>query len=279
MNSMIVRMTEWAARKRRRVALSASAAVLSLTVAGAPVQAQTPAANPSERLRALLPADVAERVIAQIEAARARELPAQALENRALKFAARGVAPAEVERAVREHAERQGAAQSALAQARRERASAAEVEAGAEAMRMGVDGAAISALAKSAPSGRSLAVPLEVLGSLMDRGLPSDEAIARVRERLLAKASDADMQRDMQRMRPEGAATGKPDLTGRDLAETRRSPNANPRGGPPAGAPGAGNAPAGVPRNGGADKAPQKGPPSAAPGKPTTPKPNPGRKP
>jgi hypothetical protein len=275
MNSMIVRMTEWAARKRRRVALSASAAVLSLTVAGAPVQAQTPAATPSARLRALLPADVAERVIAQIEAARARELPAQALENRALKFAVRGVAPAEVERAVREHAERQGAAQSALAQARRERPSVAEVEAGAEAMRMGVDGAAISALAKSAPSGRSLAVPLEVLGSLMDRGLPSDEAIARVRERLLAKASDA----EMQRMRPEGTATGKPDLTGRDLAATRRSPNANPRGGPPAGTPGAGNAPAGVPRNGGVDKAPKKGPPSAAPGKPTTPKPTPVRKP
>lgn len=255
----------------RRLCRQRTMAAMLVALSAASAHAQTPAANPSERLRALLPADVAERVIAQIEAARARELPAQALENRALKFAARGVAPADVERAVRDHASRQGAAQQALAQARRERATAAEVEAGAEAMRMGVDGAAISALAKSAPSGRSLAVPLEVLGSLVDRGLPADEAIARVRERLVARASDA----DLQRMRPEGPATGKPELTGRDLAETRRSPSATPR----AGGPGAGGPPSGVPRNGGADRAPKQGPPTTAPGKPAAPKPNPGRKP
>ena len=50
--------------------------------------AQTPARDPSARLRQVLPADVAQRVLARIAEARARQLPAEALENRALKFAA-----------------------------------------------------------------------------------------------------------------------------------------------------------------------------------------------
>ena len=51
--------------------------------------AQVPSRDPSTRLREVLPADVAQRVLARIADARARQLPAAALENRALKFAAR----------------------------------------------------------------------------------------------------------------------------------------------------------------------------------------------
>jgi phage-related tail protein len=101
----------------------------------------------------------------------------------------------------------------------------------------------VSALAKSAPSGRSLAVPLYVIGSLIDRGLPSDQALQKVQERLQARATDADLQ-----ALPAQAVAGqsnKPAQTGRDLAATKR----------PAGA-GAGRAasgaPAGVPANAGA---------------------------
>ena len=64
--------------------------IASLFVA-AGSNAQTPAKDPSARLREVLPADVAQRVLARIAEARARELPAEALENRALKFAAKGV--------------------------------------------------------------------------------------------------------------------------------------------------------------------------------------------
>jgi len=205
--------------------------------------AQTPANDPSARLRAVLPPEVAERVLARIAEARARELPAAALENRALKFAARGVAPADIEHSVSEQANRMGEAKRALTQARGgQRATADEVEAGAEAMRQGVDGAAVSALARSAPSGRSLAVPLYVIGSLTDRGLPSDEALKRVQARLQARASDAELQA-MPAQLPAQAAAGqshRPAETGRALAATKRAG---------AGAAGAGAGAAGRPAN------------------------------
>lgn len=159
------------------------------------VAAQTAAVDPTARLREVLPADVAERVIATIAEARSRQLPAQALESRALKFAARGIVPAEVERSVTEHAARLERARAAVRAGRPGAVSAAEVEAGAEAMRQGVDGAAVSELARTAPSGRSLAIPLFVIGSLVERGLPSDEALTQVRDRLVARATDAELER------------------------------------------------------------------------------------
>ena len=69
--------------------LAALAAALILTAQA--VVAQTPARDPSTRLREVLPPDVAQRVLARIADARSHNLPAEALENRALKFAAKGV--------------------------------------------------------------------------------------------------------------------------------------------------------------------------------------------
>jgi len=156
--------------------------------------AQTPARDPSARLREVLPSNVAQRVLARIADARAHQLPATALENRALKFAAKGVAPTDIERSVNEQADRMEMARAALASGRGSTPSGDEIEAGAEAMRKGVDGAAESLLAKSSPSSRSLAVPLFVIGSLTDRGLSSNEALQRVLARLKARASDSDLE-------------------------------------------------------------------------------------
>ena len=197
------------------------------------VGAQTPANDPSARLREVLPADVANRVLAKIAEARARELPAQALENRALKFAAKGIAPSDIERSVSEQADRMGKAKDVLEGARGKKASGEEIEAAAEALRQGVDGKAVNALARSAPSGRSLVMPLYVIGSLVDRGLPSDAALQRVQEKLTARASDAELER-----LPSQAVAGqsnRPDQTGRDLAGTKSGGRAG--GGPPAGVP------------------------------------------
>ena len=55
-----------------------------ILLAAATASAQTPAFDPSARLREVLPADVAQKVLATIAAARAHELPAQALENNEL---------------------------------------------------------------------------------------------------------------------------------------------------------------------------------------------------
>jgi hypothetical protein len=229
-----------------RILTSLLRAVSMLVFAGA-LAAQVPAVDPIARLREVLPADVADRVIAQIEQARARQLPAQALENRALKFAARGIAPADLERAVSAHAVRLADAQIALKNVRAE-VSHVEVEAGAEALRQGVDGADVSALAQSAPSGRSLEVPLYVIGNLVERGLPSDQALEQVRDRLMQRASDADLER---------MSTGAAGAGARGLE--RAGAAGRPAGTPPMGPP------AGVPANGGKANAPTQRPPVTPP--------------
>src|SRR5439155_12444442 len=144
--------------------------LLATVIAMSGAAAQTPAADPSAKLREVLPADVADHVLAVIAAARAHELPDAALANRALKFAARGVPAKSIEQSVKEQANRMAQAKEAIESARGKKASGDEIEAGADAMRKGVDGSQVSAFAKSAPRDRSLAVPLFVIGGLIDRG-------------------------------------------------------------------------------------------------------------
>lgn len=219
-------------------------ATLMLSVAFVvPAAAQTPAKDPSARLREVLPADVAARVLARIADARARQLPAEALENRALKFAARGVAPADIERSVNEQLQRMDDARAALKAGRDVAPAADEIEAGAEAIRKGVDGASVSLLAKRAPSGRSLAVPLFVIGSLADRGLPASDALQRVLARLQQRASDTDLE-TMPGDLPAQAAGGRGN-SGNDKSRGNRGHDGV------SGRPSTAGPPAGVPGNGG----------------------------
>jgi hypothetical protein len=224
-------------------------AIVALLFWAGAVAAQTDV-DPSARLRQVLPADVATRVLAVIADARSRGLPADALENRALKFAARGVAPSAIERSVVEQEERMEQIRAVLQSARGRAPNGDEVDAGAEALRKGVDGAKVGALARNAPRDRSLAVPLYVIGSLLDRGLPSDAALERVQDKLRARASDRDLEKmaaDVASQAAEGRGRGRGAEMGRALGETKR----------PGGAPGngqngsAGGRPAGVPGNGG----------------------------
>jgi hypothetical protein len=195
--------------------------------------AQTPANDPSARLREVLPADVVEKVLATISDARAHQLPTRALEQRALKFAAKGVDPTLIAKSIDQQEDRMEKAKDALDDKRKP--SDDEIEAGAEAIRQGVDGAAVSELAKSAPSGRSLAVPLFVIGSLVDRGLPSDEALARVLAKLQQRASDREIEQISEGLGPSQgnrpATAGRPANPGKALGTTKTG------GGPPAGVP------------------------------------------
>jgi hypothetical protein len=228
---------------------------LSLVLADSP-SAQTVAGDPSERLREVLPADVASRVLATMAQARSNSLPADALANRALKFAARGVPAADIERSVMDHALRLHQSREAIQRGRGSGAEHDEIEAGAEALRIGVTGAQVSDLAKSAPSGRSLAVPLFVLASLTDRGLPSDQALQRVVERLQARASDADLEQLPARTTGRGDAAPK---SGEASGASNRpeSPGAKGRPGTSRG-----GRPASVPAN------PGKGGAKNSPGRP-----------
>ena len=204
--------------------------------------AQIPAKDPSARLREVLPADVAQRVLARIADARAHQLPADALENRALKFAAKGVDPRNIERAVNEQAQRMESARAALFAGRGLTPEGDEIEAGAEAMRKGVDAPSVSLLAKRTPSGRSLAVPLFVIGALTDRGMTADQALQSVLARLQARASDADLESLSSEVSARGnAGQGRPEgESGRDFGQShRRATTGRPAtAGPPAGVPG-----------------------------------------
>ena len=221
------------------ITLRPLALVLSLAI-GDFAHAQVPAKDPSTRLREVLPPDVAQRVLARIADARAHQLPAEALENRALKFAAKGVPAADIERSVNEQADRMDAARGAISSGGRSPAGD-EIEAGAEAIRKGADGSAVSLLAKTAPSGRSLAVPLFVIGSLADRGVPASEALQRVLTRLQQRASDADLEA-MPGDLPAQAASGR-----------GKGNNGRGNGGRNgvSGRPATAGPPAGVPANGG----------------------------
>ena len=217
-------------------------AMIATVLLAPALSSQVSGKDPSVRLREVLPADVAQRVLARIADARAHQLPADALENRALKFAAKGVDPKNIERSVSEQADRMESARAALSSGRASAPAGDEIEAGAEAMRKGVDGSAISLLAKSAPSGRSLAVPLFVIGSLTDRGLSSDQALQRVLARLKARASDADLE-SMPGQLPvqaQGGGVDKGGLTGREFGQSHRPASAGrpANAGPPAGVPG-----------------------------------------
>ncbi|MDH3272827.1 MAG: hypothetical protein OEN56_15920 [Gemmatimonadota bacterium] len=152
--------------------------------------------DPVTRLSEVLPPEVSELVVQRVEEARARELPGQALARLALEGVAKGRSGEEVLSAVEALAVDLGRARSALAAAGRAPLEG-EIEAAAMAMRMGVDGAEISELASSQASGRALAVPLLVLGKLAERGLPSDQALGAVRDRLGAGADDAELVSDL----------------------------------------------------------------------------------
>ena len=146
--------------------------------------------DPPERLTEVLPPEVWAQVLERIETARTRELPTQAVANLALEGVAKGRSAQEVLAAVGLLVGDMGRAQDALLQAAGRVPAAGEVEAATAAMRMGVDGMAISELARSQPSGRTLVVPILVMGGLTERGLPSDQALAAVRDRLSAGADD-----------------------------------------------------------------------------------------
>jgi hypothetical protein len=241
-----------------RIHLAVATLVTALTfTAGMPAAAQEPgqshAYDPLARLNDVLPDAIKDHVLAVIAEARSRGLPAQALERTALKGAARGVPAADIERAVVAQAERLERVQTALSHVPNRRSSGDEIEAGAEAMRNGVDVTALVDLATRAPSGRSLAVPTHVLGSLVARGLPAKEALAVVLAKLDARAPDTEIAQLPEQVTNRPA--GKPDVTGRELAGTKRPGSA--------GAP-----PAGVPANGGAGVRPTVPRPSNPGGRP-----------
>jgi hypothetical protein len=214
---------------------------IAATLLFANTAAAQQAHDPSAQLREVLPASVADHVLATIADARAHSLPAAALEQQALKLSRKGAKPADIQKSVDRSAKDMKAAKAALAKGGR-KPSNDEVVAGSALMGRGVDGAQVSAMAKETPSGRSLTVPMYVIGSLMDRGLKSDAAIAKVSARLAQHATDQELTAEAS----STAAAHRPATANRDGGLAHRpitSPGvglrpATPSAGRPAGTPG-----------------------------------------
>jgi len=201
---------------KRRAAMLFRRAYTALLMVLVPTVATAQEA-PVERIRAALRDEVAAQVIEVVEEARARSLPDQAVANLVLEGVAKGRSGEEVLGAAQSLVGDLTRAQDAIRSGGRA-PRAGEVEAAAAAMRMGADGASISELARSQPPGRSLAVPILAIGGLTERGLPSDEALARVAARLQAQADDAAMMSDMPGMGAGMAQGGRPPHAGPGLA-------------------------------------------------------------
>jgi hypothetical protein len=163
--------------------------IIAATLLFASAASAQKAHDPSERLREVLPAKVADHVLATIADARSHSLPAAALEQQALRLSREGAKPADIQKSVDRSAGNMKNAKGALEKAGRKPTSD-EVVAGSQLMGRGVDGAQVSAFARQAPRDRSLAVAMYVTGSLIDRGLNPGAALAKVNARLAAKATD-----------------------------------------------------------------------------------------
>jgi len=201
-------------------------AIVALVAVPLILEAQTPARDPSGVLEQVLPPDVAQQVLDRIAAARARGLPAAALEHRALELQAKGLPPAQIPQAMAKVEDAMVKGKSSLQSGGRNTPSDDEVEAAGNAEANGVDGSSISALAQSAPSGRSLAVPIAVLTSLVQRGVEQRAALSDVLTRLQARATDQQLA-DL----PDQASQGQshqPESPGRTLPASSAAGTARP---------------------------------------------------
>jgi hypothetical protein len=140
------------------------------------------------RLAGRLDPETRRAVIASIDSYLAAGLPPELtsrLVSRALQAAAGSAAPELILSSIRDHGRRLVAAHDALPNA-----GAADVDAGAEALRAGVSLATLRALRQLRPRS-SLAVPLIVLVDLVVQGVPADTAAELILAVAEKQASDA----------------------------------------------------------------------------------------
>jgi RNA polymerase sigma-70 factor, ECF subfamily len=148
----------------------------------------------SARLKRVLPRAIAERVLASIAAARSKGLPATALENRALKYAARDVKPRDIEDAIAADADAMAKARQIFTAAGRRDPSAEEIDVAAQLLGEGADSASVSSLAQFAAAGRPIDVPLHVSAELAAGSVSPNETLARVEDRVRSGATDAQLE-------------------------------------------------------------------------------------
>lgn len=179
----------------RTLAIAATLALApAVASAQGSVQAQSSTStSASVRSERALSADAQATVDANIRVAREHQLPEEPIRQRVAEGQAKGASDAQVAAAsTRTLAELRGSF-DAMVRAGRAEPSNEEVSRGAQLMARGYTEAQIEAVARKAPSDRSLVVAFETLTSLQARGVSTGRAIAQVGSRLSSRASDAQL--------------------------------------------------------------------------------------
>jgi hypothetical protein len=131
-----------------------------------------------ERIRQAYSPEAAAQIENIVTEAEAAGVPVEPLLDKALEGAAKGVPAARVVAAVASYSQRLAESRALVGPGY----DAASVVAGADALRRGVTPGTVQSLAGANPE--DLAVPLVVLGDLVDAGVPVDQAFAVVQEAL-----------------------------------------------------------------------------------------------
>jgi hypothetical protein len=150
--------------------------LVALLLCGLPVQGQD---SPLSRVDAA----TLREVQPVLDAAGRDSLPLAAIESKVLEGVAKRVQPAQIGAVVRELAEELRIARGTLREELPGRPILdGEVVAAAMAARQGVGRGALRVLLESSASGGSLEIPMTVLGELVRRGVPAEEASAAISE-------------------------------------------------------------------------------------------------
>ena len=167
------------------------AVVAAQASVGASAQTQTSASAQVGRSNASIESQTS--VEGEIAIARAHRVPDRPIRRRAAEGRAKGASEAQMAASARTLRLELEAAYDAMVRAGRDHPSDGEVERGASAMEHGYTAAQIEAVAKSAPSDRSLVVAFDVLTRLSERGVPVTKALAQVSTKLESRAPDAEI--------------------------------------------------------------------------------------
>jgi len=174
--------------------------------------AATLAAQGRPALEARLDPPTFAAVLAIIDSARRDSVPSQVLEDKALEGAAKRVPPPRIVAAVRQLSTELRDARALLrAAAPRDPLADGEIVAAADVRRRGVPAAEISALRSHVSSTAPLVVAFTVLGDLVQRGVPADQA-RQVIEQLIAAGVPAQQIAEVPARMDVGLRVGAPPL-------------------------------------------------------------------
>ena len=193
-----------------------------------------PAQGPDARLASRLDPRTRAAVVAIIDSARADDLPAEPLVDKALEGAAKKATSQQIIAAVRTFAGQLGEARRALGR----HSTEGELVGGAQAIRAGIPAQQLERL-RSVRAGARIASALTVVSDLVSREVPIDTAVAVVSGLVRASATDdqllvvrADIETDILAGKPPAVAA-----SSRGLAmEQTLAANALPNGAGPQGA-------------------------------------------